>query len=198
GCTRLHARFPPADGPGLLCRGSCVEADEILRVGISPFAPCVMCTDRGPEGAAIEARQVIARTLGVASECVARKSSADTLEQSQAGVLEVAIGGISITEEREWHFDFPIRTSGSKWPLMAHVTLSSTCYWRSILSGLVGIRGQHLEVKGEYDGADPGVFCDLPSRTPLAVRPPHPAAGPLAHQVRHALARTRHDACPIR
>jgi hypothetical protein len=34
------------------------------------------------------------------------KSSADTLEKSQAGILEVAIGGISITEEREWYFDF--------------------------------------------------------------------------------------------
>jgi hypothetical protein len=29
------------------------EAGEKLRVGISPFAPCVMFTEKGPEGAAI-------------------------------------------------------------------------------------------------------------------------------------------------
>src|SRR5215471_13241985 len=49
-------------------------AGEKLRVGISPFAPFVMFTEK--------------------------------LEQLQAGAIDVAIGGISITEERERHFDF--------------------------------------------------------------------------------------------
>src|SRR5215470_18676669 len=40
-------------------------AGEKLRVGISPFAPFVMFTEKGPEGAAIDAWQLIARHLGV-------------------------------------------------------------------------------------------------------------------------------------
>jgi ABC-type amino acid transport substrate-binding protein len=81
-------------------------AGEKLRVGISPFAPFVMFTAQGPEGAAIDAWQLIARTLGVESEFVECKNIAAKLEKLQAGDIDVAIGGISITAEREQHFDF--------------------------------------------------------------------------------------------
>jgi len=81
-------------------------AGEKLRVGISPFAPFVMFTEKGPEGAAIDAWQLIARQLGVESAFVECQNIADKLEQLQAGAIDVAIGGISITEERERHFDF--------------------------------------------------------------------------------------------
>jgi len=96
---------------GLIVMGCCAvahaaEAGEKLRVGISPFAPFVMFTDKGPEGAAIDAWQLIARKLGVESTFVACKNIADKLEKLQAGAIDVAIGGISITEEREQHFDF--------------------------------------------------------------------------------------------
>jgi hypothetical protein len=51
---------------GLMALGCCAvahaaEAGEKLLVGISPCAPFVMCTAKGPEGAAIDAWQVIAR-----------------------------------------------------------------------------------------------------------------------------------------
>src|SRR5262245_59317097 len=96
---------------GLLLLGcgavaNAADADQKLRAGISPFAPFVMFTDKGPEGAAIEAWQGIARKLGVESEFIECKNIADKLEKLQAGVIDVAIGGISITEERERHFDF--------------------------------------------------------------------------------------------
>ena len=60
---------------GLMVMGCCAvvhaaEAGEKLRVGISPFAPCVMCTDKGSEGAAIDAWQLIARKLEVESAFV--------------------------------------------------------------------------------------------------------------------------------
>ena len=53
---------------GLMAMGCCAvahaaEAGEKLRVGISPFAPFVMFTDKGPAGAAIDAWQLIARKL---------------------------------------------------------------------------------------------------------------------------------------
>ena len=82
------------------------EASEKLRVGISPFAPFVMFTDKGPEGAAIDAWHLIVQKLGVESEFVECKNIVDKLEKLQAGAIDVAIGGISITEEREKHFDF--------------------------------------------------------------------------------------------
>jgi len=51
---------------GLMALGGCAvahtAAGEKLRVGISPCAPCVMGTAKGPEGVAIDAWQVIART----------------------------------------------------------------------------------------------------------------------------------------
>ena len=81
------------------------EAGEKLRVGISPFAPFVMFTDQGPEGAAIDAWHLIARKLGSTRVCQC-KNIVDKLEKLQAGAIDVAIGGISITEEREKHFDF--------------------------------------------------------------------------------------------
>jgi len=91
-----------------------VEADEILRVGISPFAPFVMFTDRGPEGAAIEAQHVIARTLGVASECVHVRAArtrwrnrrpASSRWPSVASASPKSANGILI---------LPMRASGSK------------------------------------------------------------------------------------
>jgi ABC-type amino acid transport substrate-binding protein len=44
------------------------DADQKLRVGISPFAPFVMFTAHGPEGAAIDAWNLIAQKLGVESD----------------------------------------------------------------------------------------------------------------------------------
>ena len=88
------------------CSAVAAADDQKLRVGISPFAPFVMFTAHGPEGAAIDAWHLIAQKLGVESEFVTCKDIAEKLEKLQAGAIDVAIGGISITEEREAHFDF--------------------------------------------------------------------------------------------
>ena len=96
---------------GLLTMGYCAvthaaEAGQKLRVGISPFPPFVMFTAHGPEGAAIDAWHLIAQNLGVESEFVECRNIAEKLERLQAGAIDVAIGGISITEAREKYFDF--------------------------------------------------------------------------------------------
>jgi ABC-type amino acid transport substrate-binding protein len=91
-------------GCGAVAPGA--DAGEKLQVGLSASPPFVMFTDQGPEGASIDAWDLIARTLGVESAFVEGKNVADTLEQLQAGLLDVAIGGISITAEREQHVDF--------------------------------------------------------------------------------------------
>ena len=82
------------------------EAGEKLRVGISPFAPFVTFTDKGPEGAAIDAWQVIAQKLGSSRRLSNVRISRTSWHKLQAGAIDVAIGGISITEEREKQFDF--------------------------------------------------------------------------------------------
>src|SRR5262249_17824392 len=60
----------------------------------------------GPEGAAIDAWHLIAQKLGVEWEFVETQNISEKLEKLQDGAIDVAIGGISITEEREKHFDF--------------------------------------------------------------------------------------------
>src|SRR5262249_45360142 len=60
----------------------------------------------GPEGAAIDAWHLIAQKLGVEWEFVETQNIAEKLEKLQTGTIDVVIGGISITEEREKHFDF--------------------------------------------------------------------------------------------
>ena len=57
----------------LLFMGCCAvaaaaDADQKLRAGISLFAPFVMFTAHGPEGAAIDAWNLIAQKLGVESD----------------------------------------------------------------------------------------------------------------------------------
>jgi polar amino acid transport system substrate-binding protein len=91
-------------GCGAVAPGA--EAGEKLQVGLSAFPPFVMFTDQGPAGASIDAWDLIARKLGVESAFVEGKNVADSLEKLQAGLLDVAVGGISITEERERHVDF--------------------------------------------------------------------------------------------
>src|SRR5262245_20080583 len=124
-------------------------ADQKLRVGISPFAPFVMFTPRGPEGAAIDAWHLIAQKLGVESEFVTCKNLAEKLAKLQAGAIDVAIGGISITAEREQQFDFTMSQfhtgldilvrKGRDRPLLNLVSSLFSQDKTTILLGLLGL-----------------------------------------------------------
>ena len=85
-----------------------------LRVGISPFPPFVV--EDGPKstGYSIELWQEVAVRLQREYEFVACTGAADKIARLQRGELDVAIGGLTTTAEREGHIDFthPVYRSG--------------------------------------------------------------------------------------
>src|SRR5215471_134314 len=123
------------------------DTDQKLRVGISPFAPFVMFTAHGPEGAAIDAWQLIAQHLAVESEFVECQNLAEKLAKLQTGAIDVALGGISITAEREKLFDFTMSQfhtgldilvrKGRDWPLLNLVSSLFSQGKSTILLGLL-------------------------------------------------------------
>jgi ABC-type amino acid transport substrate-binding protein len=82
-------------------------SDPVLRVGISPFSPFVILSaNDGPTGLSIDVWQALARQLDREFEYVQCKGVSDKLKRLEEGSIDVAIGGITITEEREERFDF--------------------------------------------------------------------------------------------
>jgi ABC-type amino acid transport substrate-binding protein len=82
------------------------EQGRKLRVGISPFSPFVMFSDDKPIGYSIDLWKAVAEKLNIDYEFVRTKGVADKLEDLVQGKIDVAIGGITITEGREKKMDF--------------------------------------------------------------------------------------------
>lgn len=76
-----------------------------LRVGISPFAPFVM-PGPPPKGYSIDLWHSVAASLGQPYELVMCKGAADKLDRLAKGDLDVAIGGLTVTPQRERQIDF--------------------------------------------------------------------------------------------
>jgi len=90
------------------------QSDPVLKVGISPFSPFVVLSPNGPAGMSIDMWQVIARLIDREFEYVACKGVDDKLQRLEKGSIDIANGGITITEEREEIFDFshPVYETG--------------------------------------------------------------------------------------
>jgi ABC-type amino acid transport substrate-binding protein len=82
------------------------QSDSVLKVGISPFSPFVTLSSTGPSGMSIDMWQALALQLGTEFEYVECEGVADKLKRLQEGSIDIAIGGITITEEREEVLDF--------------------------------------------------------------------------------------------
>jgi len=82
------------------------QPDSKLKVGISPFSPFAILTGEEPTGASIDFWQQIALKLNVEYEFVECTGVADKLKRLKEGRIDIAIGGITITKEREEIFDF--------------------------------------------------------------------------------------------
>ena len=95
---------------GLQLSAVCLAATpdgETLRVGISPFAPFVMFSESGePSGFSIDLWEEVAKHLDRPSTFVRCTGVAEKLERIHKGELDAAIGGITITAEREEGVDF--------------------------------------------------------------------------------------------
>jgi len=77
-----------------------------LKVGISPFSPFVMLDGQEPSGVSIDLWNQIALVLDFEYDFVECTGVADKLKRLRDGQIDVAIGGITITERREEQFDF--------------------------------------------------------------------------------------------
>ncbi|MGD9300429.1 MAG: transporter substrate-binding domain-containing protein [Desulfobacterales bacterium] len=82
------------------------QSNSKLKVGISPFSPFVILTGDFPTGVSIDLWRELALKLNVDYEFVECTGVADKLKRLKEGRIDVAIGGITITEDREEIFDF--------------------------------------------------------------------------------------------
>ena len=85
-----------------------------LRVGVSPFPPFVVEEDGSSTGYSIELWQEISNRLQREYELVKCTGAADKIARLRRGELDVAIGGLTTTADREGYIDFthPIYRSG--------------------------------------------------------------------------------------
>lgn len=90
------------------------QSDPVLKVGISPFSPFAILSDNGSAGMSIDMWQAIALQIDREFEYVVCKGVGDKLKRLEEGSIDIAIGGITITEEREEVFDFshPVYETG--------------------------------------------------------------------------------------
>jgi len=90
------------------------QSDSKLKVGISPFSPFVMVSGEQPAGVSIDTWLILAQELSIEYEFVKYKGVTDKLQGLKDGKIDIAIGGITITEDREELFDFthPIYHTG--------------------------------------------------------------------------------------
>jgi len=82
------------------------ETGQPLRVGISSFSPFVMTAGREPKGLSIDVWDALSKYLKLDYVFVPCAGVGDKLRKLQEGNIDAAIGGITITEDRERHVDF--------------------------------------------------------------------------------------------
>ena len=80
--------------------------EATLKVGISPFSPFVILAKEKPIGLSVDLWQILAREMEMDYEFVKCTGVSDKLQRLKDGSIDIAIGGISITEAREQFFDF--------------------------------------------------------------------------------------------
>lgn len=77
-----------------------------IKVGISPFSPFVILKGTEPTGAAIDLWNELSLKMNVDYEFVECTGVADKLKRLEDGSIDIAIGGITVTSERERRIDF--------------------------------------------------------------------------------------------
>jgi len=82
------------------------QPDSMIKVGISPFSPFVILAGDEPKGLSIDLWQALSRETELDFEFIECKNVVDKLKRLQEGRIDIAIGGITITEKREEIFDF--------------------------------------------------------------------------------------------
>lgn len=96
--------------------GPDAPASQTLRVGVTPIASLVEWKGDQPTGAMVLIWEDLARRIGIASQYVKVATFNDMMEQVRTGAIDVAMGPLAITEERERSFDLthPVFHSGMR------------------------------------------------------------------------------------
>ena len=81
-------------------------AEPPLKVAISPFEPFVFLNSDKPTGFSVDLWKALAEELGVEYELVRFKGVEEKLKALQEGKVDVAVGGVTVTGQREAIFDF--------------------------------------------------------------------------------------------
>ena len=80
-------------------------AGKRLRVAVAPVATAVEFSGDKPYGAMIDIWEELARRLGLSTEYVREATFVDLMKVVSAGEVDVSLGPLAITEERERNFD---------------------------------------------------------------------------------------------
>ena len=129
-CPSL-ALAQPADAPDAQPEA----APKKLRVGISPFAPFVIEGDAA-DGYSIDLWKEVATRIGRPFEFVKCTGAADKLERLMKDELDVAIGGLTTTPERESKIDFTHPTYRSGLGIMLPGQAEKSGLWESLTGAL--------------------------------------------------------------
>lgn len=107
-----------------------------LRVGISHFPPFVLLEEDTPRGYSLDLWREIAERLGVDYEYVNSDGVRDKLDKLQDGSVDVAIGGITLTRDREQRVDFTYPTYESGLGLLVRADGEGAGWFSRIVSAL--------------------------------------------------------------
>lgn len=120
---------PAADGP------------PTLRVGVAPMIAAAEWTGDRPSGVMIDTWATLANRLGVRTEFVRVATPADLCDDLVAGRIDVALGPLAITEEREKMFDctHPLFHSGLRVGIRQRTSTGILDALRSLLSWQLGL-----------------------------------------------------------
>lgn len=117
-------------------------ADPVLKVAVSPFVPFAILDDEMPRGYSIDLWAGVAREMGVSYDLVEYAGVAEKLQALEQGEVDVVIGGVTLTSDREERFDFSLPCFRTGLDIMAS-TRHNNLAWSAVSSlfapGRVGI-----------------------------------------------------------
>nr|WP_320010175.1 transporter substrate-binding domain-containing protein [uncultured Desulfobulbus sp.] len=114
-----------------------LEAASTIRVGIRDIKPFIfIAPDQEPTGFAIDLWKAVATDLELPYRFVASEGIAYTLEDMLNHKIDLAIGAITITEQRESQFDFSLSHYHTGLGIMtpAEPSYSFTAFWSSFFT----------------------------------------------------------------
>lgn len=117
---------------GLALAAGAGDTGAPLKISYSPLPPFVIETTP-PTGYAISLWSKVAQKLGRPFELVPATGVRQKLEQVRSGAADIAIGGISMTAEREARFDFSFPTAHVDMGILVRSNDSEASVWRTAL-----------------------------------------------------------------